>query len=121
MSIGIRASKTTKNVFADNTNIRDFIVDYDYPILKQHMASEDTIAGGATDTINHGLGYNPIAMFYVEFPSGSSQFHFVSVAAGAPVYVLNDSSDLNNISFVNSSPATSYDYFYYIYYDETLA
>lgn len=116
---GMKATQSGNQV--TSTDITKYVVWTKYPILKVQSAAADNIAGGATDTINHGLGYNPIAMFYIEFPSGSSQFRFVSVAGGAPVYIQNDSSDVNNIYLVNSSPATSYDYFYYIYYDETLA
>jgi len=115
---GIKISKPGKSAFS--TDIRDFIVWSKYPVLKIHSSGSGSIAAGGTETINHGLGYNPIAMFYVEALGGGNRYTFASLASGATIFVENTSSDVNNV-YLKSFSGQAQNYYYFIYYDETLA
>lgn len=119
---GIKAAKQGKSVYS--TDIRDYVYWSKYPLLKEDASGFGTIEGTdnpnapTTATINHNLGYNPIAHIYMEDPDNAGRYY--KIRGDSEITVDNLSSDTNNITLKNYL-AVDIDYFYKLYFDETLA
>lgn len=92
-----------------------------YPMLKVATKGAGTLDGSpAQEIINHDLGYNPLNLLYVEDVINPGQFHLATgdTATGFP-FVRNNPGDPNNI-YVIDEFASDQDFFYFVFYDETL-
>jgi len=133
---GVKITKKGKSI--TSTDPRDYILWSKYPVLKVAQSGGGTFLAntwdgpwGATLTINHNLGYNPIVFFFKKKTSTGiigpdlgkiyAKSNFQDTFAYA--VVINDASDKNNIYIyfgIDSwgSEGTTYNYYYYLCYDE---
>jgi len=130
MSFGIKISKPTYSATASPENL---YVDSDTPLLKTYFegagsivfTSGDGLGTERSGTITHNLGYTPVVQIYSERAPGARR----SITLGSYRYVVGSdyvSSRLNigtsnviiSMKSGTSSPAGTYNYYYYIFYDE---
>ena len=130
MSFGIKISKPTYGATASPENL---YVDSDTPLLKVAMEGAGSIVftggdGSGTErhgTVTHNLGYTPVVQVYSERAPGSRR----KITLGSYAYKVGTdyvSATLNigtsnlvlNMKSGTSSPAGTYNYYYYVFYDE---
>lgn len=101
---------------------RSWSMNSNYPMLKVATKGSGTLNGSpAEGIINHDLGYNPLSLVFSESLGVANEFRRVcgDIPSGQG-YIENNPGDPNNMYF-RKEAAIDDDYFYYIFYDETLS
>lgn len=103
----------------DTLDPRNWAMNTKYPMLKVASKGTGVLDGSpALEVVNHNLGYNPLYFLYIEDMSNPGNYYIVTGNIFEP-YVQNNPGDPNNI-YLNAEFASTQNYFYYIFYDETL-
>jgi hypothetical protein len=132
MSYGIKVSKPGENVFTAGSD--DLFMDTTYPILKIKASGTGSLSisdgGNDSDTITHSLGYIPKVLVYGEFYSvlsgAKSNYYrrypireFVTTYYGEFSYTISTTELVIHGEFYDeSSYSGTFNYFYYLFYDE---
>ena len=134
MSFGIKVSKPNTNVFTVGTD--DLLVDTTYPLLKvkQSGSGSLTVSDGGeenTDVITHSLGYVPRVLIYGQYydvGTGLKISNYVRYPMHTQVvgaynsyfdFTIDDTSlTIRGYLFDETTYSGTFDYFYYIFYDE---
>ena len=131
-NLGIKVSKEGKNALT--AGIKDLLLDTSYPLLKVKASGSGTlsISDGTvdSDTISHNLGYVPNVMVYgqtysvnggiknsryIRYPYRES----ISTYTSEFGYTVTTTQLIISGGFYDeSSNSDTFDYFYYIFYDE---
>ena len=132
MEYGIRISKPTKDVLT--CGVRDLLLDTSYPLLKVKATGTGTLSASSgssdTDTITHNLGYLPRVLVYGQVHAigvGKTayfcKYPYRSVQVG--VYNSTFSYEITTTQLKitggfdeDGYGAETFDYFYYLFYDE---
>jgi len=133
MSFGIKVSKEGSDVKL--VSVQDLLIDTQYPILKIAASGSGTLSvsdgSSDSDTIAHNLGYIPKVMVYGQTYSAnggiknSRYFRYPYLESSVGQYYSEFTYSLTTSNLVVSgaffdetSNSDTFDYFYYIYYDE---
>lgn len=120
MSYGIIVTKSGSDA-RNATDPRSWALNTNYPMLKVVTKGSGVLDGvPASATINHALGYNPLSLIYVEDVINPGKYRRATgdSSAGDP-YIKNTPADPNNI-YILDDFASNQNYFFYVFYDETL-
>lgn len=80
-------------------------------LIKEKMRGIENVNNGATDTINHGLGYPPFVLAYARVTGIDVYLYGSSIYNTEYMY-----TDSTNVYFHNSG-GSAIDFRYYIFYD----
>jgi len=132
MAYGIKISKAGENVLT--TGVENLLLDTSYPLLKVKSHGTGTLSvsdgNSDSDTITHNLGYIPKVLVYGEFYSvysgAKSAYYrrypineFLSTYYSNFTYTITDTQLTINAEFYDeSSYSGTFNYFYYLFYDE---
>lgn len=131
---GIEVSKSGENVLT--TTLVNKILHTDFPLHKIAIEGDDTLdvaisAIDASKTIPHNLGYVPLVLLYIQSDVGSTKRHLVrgrdpfalpSSDGFDPRFILSmtDTDFTIYVEFPGNVPdARSYNFHYYVTYDDT--
>jgi len=127
---GIKISKAGYDV--KTAADKDLILTSKYPVLKVLMQGSGTVTvaddGGinnGTDTITHSLGYKPMCLLYCDTEAAGGDRAIVP----ARNYLFGSSAELTMdigtntvvLSVFDGPDEGEYDYYYYIFYDQSTA
>jgi len=122
MTIGLRVAKVGKSIDDD---VEDLVIDVpDNSPPKVHDDGTGTFVvtvNGDTETINHGLGYIPFVLVYIEESEGSDNRYLLNTSLPGiliPFYFTVDNDDVIITANGVGDFSGSFDYYYYIFLDE---
>lgn len=132
MSYGIKVSKPGFDVNTAAT--KDLFLDTSYPLLKIKQSGSGSLSisdgGSDSDTIAHNLGYKPRVMVYGQFydiyaTTKSTDYRRYSFSQELSTYYTDFSYTVDDTNLVisgsfwdESTNSDTFNYFYYIFYDE---